>query len=249
MDKIFDAHLHIIEPGYPLIENQGFVPELFTCTAYLHRMKHYELRGGAIVSGSFQGFDQSYLINALKTLGQGFRGVTQLPPDCTDKEILELDKAGVKAVRMNIRRGGRDLLGQLEALAERVYGLAGWHVELYINAADLPEISSILKKLPAVSIDHLGLQKEGLPFLLQLAEKGMRVKASGFGRGNLNIAETITAVYQANPKALMFGTDLPSTRAPRPFEDNDIDIIKKVLPPEAVKDVLYRNAEDWYFKK
>ena len=35
--------------------------------------------GGAVVSGSFQGFDQSYLLDALDQLGPSFVGVTQLP--------------------------------------------------------------------------------------------------------------------------------------------------------------------------
>jgi predicted TIM-barrel fold metal-dependent hydrolase len=29
--KIFDAHLHIIDPRFPLIPNQGYLPDHFTC--------------------------------------------------------------------------------------------------------------------------------------------------------------------------------------------------------------------------
>ncbi len=35
------------------------------------------MHGGAIVSGSFQGFDQRYLIASLQALGKGFVGVAQ----------------------------------------------------------------------------------------------------------------------------------------------------------------------------
>ena len=41
--------------------------------------------------------------------------------------------------------------------------------------------------LPAVSIDHIGLSKAGFLTLLKLAEKGVRVKATGFGRVDFDV--------------------------------------------------------------
>ncbi|WP_353738281.1 hypothetical protein [Peribacillus asahii] len=86
--KMFDSHLHIINPKFPLIENQGFMPDAFTHQDYLHSIKNLNLdvMGGAIVSGSFQGFDQTYLINALQNLGKNFVGVTQLPSNTSDEK-------------------------------------------------------------------------------------------------------------------------------------------------------------------
>lgn len=78
--KIFDAHLHIIDQRFPLVPNQGYLPDYFSCADYLKSVDQLEVTGGVIVSGSFQGFDQSYLIDAIKTLGENFVGVTQLPP-------------------------------------------------------------------------------------------------------------------------------------------------------------------------
>lgn len=248
MPKIFDAHFHIIDPKYPLIENQGFIPEPFKISDYQQKTAGYELRGGAVVSGSFQGYDQTYLLEALRVLGPQFAGVTQLRPDISDREILTLAQAGVKAVRLNMKRGGASVLAELEATAKRVNALAGWHVELYIDAKDLPDISHVLKKLSAVSIDHLGLSEEGLPHLLRLVEKGIKVKATGFGRCDFHLAAAVSAIYEVNPEALMFGTDLPSTRAPRPFQHEDVILIQNTLSAEAAANVLYRNAEAWYLR-
>ena len=55
--KLFDSHLHIIESGFPLVANAGFTPTIFSAQNYLQQMHPYNLVGGAIVSGSFQGFD------------------------------------------------------------------------------------------------------------------------------------------------------------------------------------------------
>ncbi len=247
--RIFDAHFHIIDYRYPIQENQGYLPPNFRVEDYEGVTKDLHISGGAIVSGSFQGFDQGYLENALAQLGPTFCGVTQLPFSVTDEDILALHQKGVRALRFNIKRGGSEDLDKLDDFARRVHDLAGWHSELYIDSRELPAISSIIEKLSTVSIDHLGLSKEGLPHLLKLVDTGVRVKATGFGRVELDVAQALKAIYQANPHALMFGTDLPSTRAERPFAVSDIELIQQFFDEEATDKILYRNAYEWYMKR
>ena len=66
---VFDSHFHIINTDFPVVANNGYMPDEFTCDDYLARTKHYRLVGGAIVSGSFQGFDQTYLVDSLEKMG------------------------------------------------------------------------------------------------------------------------------------------------------------------------------------
>lgn len=75
--RIFDAHFHIIDFDYPVIENQGYTPPSYVTEDYLTETADLNVLGGAIVSGSFQGFDQEYLLKALKQMGTAFCGVTQ----------------------------------------------------------------------------------------------------------------------------------------------------------------------------
>lgn len=246
LPRIFDAHLHIIDPRFPLIPNQGYLPESFTYQDYRDRLRNYELLGGAVVSGSFQGFDQTYLCAALRELGSGFVGVTQLPASVSDQEILDLSTAGVRALRFNLKRGGSEEVTHLDRLARRVFDLAQWHVELYVDARELPALADLLTDLPAVSIDHLGLSREGLPHLLRLVERGVRVKATGFGRVDFAVREALRSIYAANPQALMFGTDLPSTRAPRPYRDEDLLLIGETLGEQGAAAVLHQNAMQFY---
>ncbi|MEK3934663.1 amidohydrolase family protein [Sporosarcina sp. FSL W7-1349] len=246
--RIFDAHFHIIDFDFPIVENQGYLPPSYVVEDYQQEAAELNVAGGAIVSGSFQGFDQEYLVNALNKMGSTFCGVTQLPFTVTDEEIINLHEKGVKALRFNIKRGGSEDLSKLDYLARRVYEVAGWHSELYIDAKELPEIASTIEKLPAISIDHLGLSEEGLPHLLQLIDKGVRVKASGFGRVELDVEHALTSIYATNPDALMFGTDLPSTRAKRPFQYGDIELIQQLFDEQATDKILYTNAFNWYFK-
>ena len=243
---VFDSHFHIIDRRFPLVENQGFLPDDFTCRDYLQRTAHLKLAGGAVVSGSFPALDQSYLEDALATLGPRFVGVTQLPASVGDAEVLRLDRLGVRAVRFNIKRGGSETVEHLDRMARRVHELAGWHVELYVDSRELPELSGTLAALPAVSIDHLGLAKEGLPALLSLVERGVRVKATGFGRVDFDVAAALRDICSANPDALMFGTDLPSTRAPRPYRDEDLLLVLETFDQDQARKVLSENAIDYY---
>jgi predicted TIM-barrel fold metal-dependent hydrolase len=247
--KYFDCHFHIIDKNFPVVANQGFMPDAFTSEDYLARVKAIDLCGGAVVSGSFQAFDQSYLFHALKVLGPTFVGVTQVPLTVSDQELRDLDSAGVRAVRFNVKRGGSEDIRHLENFARRVHKLFGWHTELYVDSTELTDLFETLVSLPAVSIDHLGLSKAGFSTLLKLAEKGVRVKATGFGRVDFDVGPALTDLYAANPKALMFGTDLPSTRAPRPYLDSDYTLVVETLGEEKAADVFYKNAVEFYQPK
>jgi predicted TIM-barrel fold metal-dependent hydrolase len=243
---LFDAHFHIIDPRFPLVPNWGYLPDRYTINDYRERLEDYDLRGGAVVSGSFQVFDQDYLVDALSHLGPGYVGVTQLPASVSDEEIFDLDSAGVRAVRFNLKRGGSESLKHLDSMARRVHEQVGWHVELYADAKDLQDLFPILVALPAVSIDHLGLSTAGLPTLLALAEQGVKVKASGFGRVDFDVRTALQNLYAANPDSLMFGTDLPSTRAARPYTDRDFQMLIDTLGEKAAAQVFYTNAINFY---
>lgn len=244
--KLFDAHLHIIDSNFPLTPNNGYLPDAFTCGDYLDRMKAYNLAGGAVVSGSFQAFDQAYLVHALATLGPSFVGVTQVPATVSDEELLELNRIGVRAVRFNLKRGGSEDVRYLDSVARRVYELAGWHVELYVDSRELTSLYGTLLALPSVCIDHLGLSRDGFDLLLKLVERGVHVKATGFGRVDFDVRTALHDLYAANPESLMFGTDLPSTRAPRPYEDDDFALVIETLESEKAGKVLYENAVGFY---
>ena len=246
MSKIFDAHFHIIEEGFPLVPSRGFIPDEFTVSDYLERTRDLNISGGAVVSGSFQGFDQTYLTSVLNKLGQNFVGVTQIPNSSSDEEIYNLNKAGVRAVRFNIEGGGSEKLDNLQSLAVRVYDLVGWHVELYINSLKLEGLFQVISDLPSVSIDHLGLSYPGFNTLLKLVEKGVKVKATGFGRLDFDVKTALKEIVFVDPNALIFGTDLPSTRAKRPFKKEDIDLIKVTFDEEICNKIFYENAAFQY---
>ena len=85
------------------------------------------------------------------------------------------------------------------------------------------------------------MTQAGVPALLDLVGAGVMVKATGFGRVTLDVPKTLEAVAKKNPNALVFGTDIPSTRAKRPFEVSDIDLIEQTLGAELAAKVFWDN--------
>jgi predicted TIM-barrel fold metal-dependent hydrolase len=150
-------------------------------------------------------------------------GVTQLPASVSDVEVLSLDAAGVRAVRFTLARGGA-----LDVdLALRVHQLAGWHAEVY--ATDLPAHEERLRQLPRLVVDHLGMNPEGLAVAVRL---GAMIKATPRYAGDLRAVR---------PERLMFGSDLPGTRAERTFAPADLDVIAGIT-----NSGLADNARAWY---
>ena len=239
--RLFDSHCHIIDHRFPIVANQGYTPPHFPLEDYLAQAKPLGVVAGAVVSGSFQAEDQTYLMDILPKLGPAWVGVTQIPNDYPDAEITRLGKLGVRAVRFNVFRGRIDSVDDIVALATRVHAVAGWHSEIYADAAALAPHVDKLAKLPQLCVDHLGMTETGVPALLDLVAAGCKVKATGFGRVKLDVPKTLEAVARKNPNALVFGTDIPSTRAQRPFMVSDIDLIEKVIGPELARKAFWDN--------
>lgn len=239
--RLFDSHCHIIDHRFPIVPNQGYTPPHFPLEDYLAQAKPLGVVAGAVVSGSFQANDQTYLMDLLPKLGPAWVGVTQIPNDYPDAEIARLGALGVRAVRFNVFRGRIDSVDEIVALATRCHSVAGWHSEIYADAAALAPHIDKLSKLPALCVDHLGMTEAGVPALLDLVAAGCKVKATGFGRVKLDVPKTLEAIARKNPGALVFGTDIPSTRAARPFEAADIDLIERVLGRELAQKAFWDN--------
>jgi predicted TIM-barrel fold metal-dependent hydrolase len=249
----FDALLHVFDPRFPLVPNQRFVPQPYSADDYRHQADQllsaagFRPDGGAIVSPSFHGTSPDALLHALEVLGPRFVGVAQLAPDVPDDEVLRLDIAGVHATRLNLVRRVHvdELAGQLD-LARRTRELAGWHLELYVHSTDLADLAERLPPADGLVVDHLGLSTAGLPHLRQLVAAGAHVKATGFSRGDLDVPRVLRALHQANPQALMAGTDLPGIRSPQAISAADLLLLQQVFEGDDLDRVIFRNAVDLY---
>jgi predicted TIM-barrel fold metal-dependent hydrolase len=177
---------------------------------YLAEVKPLDVLRGAVVSGSFQAYDQGYLLDALGRLGGA--GSASHRFQTTRPTRRSPGSAPARGVRFNILRGLNEDFDRIVALALRCHAVARWHCEFYVDAATLRPHVDRWRSLPQFSIDHLGMSEAGLPVLLDLVGNGCKVKATGFGRVELDVPKALEAIARKNADALIFGTDLPSTR-------------------------------------
>ena len=72
------------------------------------------------------------------------------------------------------------------------------------------------------------------------------MEATGFGRTEVDVPGALRDLARANPDCLMFGTDLPSQRARRPFLPSDLDLIRDTLGDALAQRVFWDNAAAFY---
>ncbi|MEH0108986.1 amidohydrolase family protein [Tersicoccus sp. MR15.9] len=155
-----DAHCHVFGPGeqFPFAPERKYTP----CDASKDDLFALRDRLGVtrnvLVQATCHGADNSAMLDAVAAADGRARGVATVRPDVTDAELRRLDAAGVRGVRFNFLRRLVDASPKdaLAGLARRVAPL-GWHVVLYFEAADLPDLESFFSTLPTpIVIDHMG---------------------------------------------------------------------------------------------
>lgn len=243
---MIDAHFHVFDPRFPLPGHDGFVPEPFTVADYRAQARPLGVTGGVLVAASTHGLDPAPILAALQELGPGFVAVLNADPALDDAALTRLAAAGVRGLRHNLYRG----MGPLDAaldLTERARDAAGLHAQVYADAAALAPVLPRLRRMaPWLVLDHLGMTQTGLPVVLDLVAAGAKVKATGFGRVELDVPDALARIAALRPDALMFGTDLPSTRARRPFEAADIALLRDAVGADRAALALAGNAQAFY---
>jgi len=155
-----DAHCHVFGPAdaFPFAPERKYTP----CDAPKEKLfalrDHLGFARNVIVQASCHGKNNDALVDALKASNGLARGVAIVGENVTDAELTEMDEAGVRAVRFNFVKRLVDATPHevFERIAARVHEL-GWHIVVYFEAADLADVSSLVRRLPGVVVvDHMG---------------------------------------------------------------------------------------------
>jgi 2-pyrone-4,6-dicarboxylate lactonase len=162
-----DAHCHVFGPGaqFPFAPERKYTP----CDA--SRQQLFALRDrlgfarNVIVQATCHGADNRAMVDACMASGGLARGVATVRRGVSELELHALHEAGVRGVRFNFVRRLVDFTPREELLeiAQRIAPL-GWHVVVYFEAVDLPELWDFFTALPTtVVVDHMGRPDVTLP--------------------------------------------------------------------------------------
>jgi 2-pyrone-4,6-dicarboxylate lactonase len=155
-----DAHCHVFGPGaeFPFAPERKYTP----CDASKKQLfalrDHLGFGKNVIVQATCHGADNSAMIDALVHSGGKARGVATVRRSVTDQEIQSMHEAGVRGVRFNFVKRLVDFTpkDELMEIAARIAHW-GWHVVIYFEAVDLPELIDFFTQLPTtVVVDHMG---------------------------------------------------------------------------------------------
>lgn len=155
-----DAHCHVFGPGaeFPYAPERKYTPcdagkaELFALRDHLGFARN------VIVQATCHGADNRALVDACVSSGGRARGVATVRRSVTEAELQALHAAGVRGVRFNFVKRLVDFTprDELMEIASRIAPL-GWHVVVYFEAQDLPELWDFFTALPTtVVVDHMG---------------------------------------------------------------------------------------------
>jgi 2-pyrone-4,6-dicarboxylate lactonase len=247
-----DAHCHVFGPEarFPYAPERKYTP----CDA--PKEKLFALRDflgferNVIVQATCHGNDNRALLDALESSGGKARGVVSVARGVGDAELEAMHAAGVRGVRFNFVRRLVDFTPRevLAEIARRIQPL-GWHVVVYFEAQDLPELWDFFTALPTiVVVDHMGRPdvtkaidgpEFGLFLKLMREHRNVWAKVSCPERlsksgppGYDDVVPFARHLVEAFPERVLWGTDWPhpNMKTHAPDDGKLVDYVPKIAP-------------------
>jgi 2-pyrone-4,6-dicarboxylate lactonase len=258
-----DTHCHVFGPAanFPYAEPRSYTPDDAPLEAYLAMLDRLGFDRGVLVQPSAYGRDNTAMLDALTREPKRLRGVGVGGAELTPAILKSWHAAGVRALRANeFRRDGKPYYQNGVGLkdVEPLYPLMaelGWHLQLWVDARDLPELMPQLDRVPVpVVVDHMGR----LEFHHSTGNPGFQalLRAVGGGKfwaklsGTYRLGATPPdyaqakpfhdALVAANPQNLVWGTDWPHPRPEGPVPDAQrlIDVFLDWTPGAALRQAI-----------
>jgi len=267
-----DAHCHVFGPGarFPYARQRKYTP----CDAPKEALWQLRDRLGfarnVIVQATCHGADNAAVLDALRDAGDRARGVATVQETISDGELRALHAAGVRGVRFNFLKRLADNTPRqvLERIAARVAPL-GWHIVVYFEAADLPELFDFFVALPVpLVIDHMGRPDVSRPpqgpefhRLLQLLQSRANIwckvtcpeRLSHAGPpGYADVVPFARLVVEQFPTRVLWGTDWPhpNLKGHMPDDGALVDFIPLIAPSaELQQRLLVDNPMELYWAR
>ena len=272
-----DAHCHVFGPGdqFPYAPERKYTP----CDASKDQLfalrDHLGFDKNVIVQATCHGSDNRALVDALHASNNKARGVATVNRNITDAELQAMHAAGVRGTRFNFVKRLADFTPRkvLLEIAHRIAPL-GWHVVVYFEAQDLPELYDFFTALPTtVVVDHMGrpdvsqpVDGPGFELFVKMMREHRNIwskvscpeRLSVSGPKALNGEQNAYAdvipfarrLVETFPDRVLWGTDWPHPNLKDHMPDDGllVDFIPHIAPtPELQHQLLVDNPTRLYW--
>ncbi len=230
-----DCHVHTFDPQhFPYSATRPYTPEAVSVDELraLHRALH--ISRVIVVQTTVYGTDNAGVLDAMKKLGARSRGVAVIDDKIPDSALDEMDRAGIRGIRLNLETAGQTdpEIGRrrFQSAVERIKGRK-WHIQIYARLSVIDGIKDLVAAAPMpVVFDHfagtqasLGVDQPGFSSLLGLLKTGKAyVKISAPYRSSTlapdypDVVPIAKALVAANPQRILWGSDWPHPGLPVP---------------------------------
>ena len=249
-----DCHVHVFPDAaeFPFSPARGYTPPTASPKELLRLQEWLHLDRVVIVTPSVYATDNRATLAGMRELGpQRARGIAVIDDKTSTEALDEMQKAGVRGVRINLEQAGvfdpAAASKKLEDTVARVKD-RGWHVQMYTRLPVLSALAEQLANQPVPLVfDHfggaraeLGPQQPGFDTLVSLVRSGKAyVKISGSYRASNkapdypDVAPLAKALIAANAERIVWGSDWPHPDAAKVAGR---DPIKDIAPPLPIDD-------------
>ena len=220
------------------------------------RMDILGLERAVLVHSVIYRENNAMTVEALRQLGDAFRGIALLRADVTEAELNRLHDVGFRGARLDLVYPGALSVEAAESLAPRL-AARGWHLQLFGRwAANGDVIAELTQRLPCpVVLDHfaypdvvVGTEGVGFQAMLRSLEGGrVWVKLSSLYRqdGPLHdrLDPFIEAAVATNPERVVWGSNWPHVRwdGSMPDETDLINNVTRLLSSSQTRRVFCEN--------
>ncbi len=272
-----DAHCHVFGPAaqFPFAPERKYTPCDASKAQLFALRDHLGFDRNVIVQATCHGADNRALVDACQASGGRARGVATVRRSVSDQELEQLHAAGVRGVRFNFVKRLVDFTPQdeLMEIAHRIQAL-GWHVVIYFEAVDLPQLWDFFTRLPTtVVVDHMGRPDVALPvdgpqfgLFLRFMQEHDHVWAKvscperlslsgppaldGQQRAYRDVVPFARTVVERFPDRVLWGTDWPHPNLKDHMPDDGllVDFIPHIAPtPDLQQRLLVDNPMRLYW--
>ena len=242
-----DCHTHILDPQrFPYSPSRGYTPEPASVAEM--RSLHKALRTDrvVVVQPSTYGTDNACLLDALKQLGPGARGIAVINEKVTEADLDEMHGAGVRGLRVTLVMPGispADARKYVNDALERIKNRHGWHIQVYAPPTVIEAIHEDVIAAPVpFSFDHfggaqasLGVSQPGFDALLSLLHNGKAYvklsapyRSSNQGPDYADLDPIAKAFIAANPRQAIWGTDWPHPQQEPGRKPDEVSALFKI---------------------
>jgi predicted TIM-barrel fold metal-dependent hydrolase len=234
-----DCHTHTFDPQrFPYSPSRPYTPEPVSVDELRSLERALHLDRVIIVQTTVYGTNNAGVLDAMKQLGPRARGVAVIDEKTPDSALDEMDRAGIRGIRINLETAGQTdpavARQRFQAAVERVKN-RNWFIQIYARLSVIEGIKNEVAAAPRpVVFDHFGglvaalsPRQLGFASLLTLVRTGKTyVKISAPYRSSTlapdypDVAPFARALVAANPQRIIWGSDWPHPGTPVPGRKN-----------------------------